>query len=76
MGWDNASFEHSDSAAEIHDCNSGICLPEVRYTSDDAWLEDRKRLKPSALGVFTEHPLATLVLVLLFGVLVFGRVLP
>jgi hypothetical protein len=76
MGWNKASFEHSESAAEIHDCNSGRCLPEGRSKSDNAWPDDRERLKPGALGVFTEHPLATFVLVLLFGVLVFGRVLP
>ncbi len=43
---------------------------------DDAWSADRERLKPGFLAVFTEHPLTTLFVVLLFGVLVFGRLLP
>jgi hypothetical protein len=76
MGWDYASFEHRDSAMEVHRHVDGRCLPRSRSKPDDAWLDDRERLKPSTLSVFTEHPLVTLFLVLLFGVLVFGRILP
>ncbi len=37
--------------------------------------EDHERLKPSFIAVFTEHPIVTLLLAVLFGALVFGDVL-
>jgi hypothetical protein len=51
-------------------------FPAGHYRPDDAWLADRERLKPSVFVAITERPLVTLFAVLLFGALVFGRVLP
>ncbi|HEY0183348.1 MAG TPA: hypothetical protein VGC09_11125 [Rhodopila sp.] len=61
---------------EMHHHVGGGRRPPNRPEPNDAWRDDRERLKPSAISVFTEHPLVTLFLVLLFGVLVFGRILP
>ncbi len=72
MGWD-------ESACEPLEPTMGSSRGDHRTQSqavDKQRPGDRKQLKQSFLTILTEHPIFTLLVVLLFGALVFSRVLP
>jgi hypothetical protein len=75
MGWDTISFERGNGTRTGQHASRGAPVPGNGQASG-GWADDHERLKPSFFAIFAEHPLITLFLVLLFGVLVFGRVLP
>jgi hypothetical protein len=73
---DNAYVEAGHRESENH--RGGNRDPEAKQNSElsGGWAEDHERLKPCFFDIFACHPLITLVFVLLFGILVFGRILP
>jgi len=75
-GWDNISFERRNLPAGVRQRNDGSLLRQTSATRRGGRAEDREQLRPSFVTIFIEHPFVTLFLTLLFGVLVFGRVLP
>jgi hypothetical protein len=75
MGWDTISFERRYGTRTGQYADLGAPAPGSDRPGG-GWADDHERLKPSFFAIFAEHPLLTLFLVLLFGVLVFGRVLP
>jgi len=76
VGRDDISFECRNPPAAVFGRNDGSLLRPTCATHQDGRTEDREHLKPSFVMIFIEHPFVTLFLALLFGVLVFGRVLP
>ena len=76
VGWDNISFECRNPPTAVFGRNDCGLLRPTCAAQRAGRTEDREHLKPSFVTIFIEHPFVTLFLVLLFGVLVFGRVLP
>jgi hypothetical protein len=76
MAWHHFSSEARASSAQARGRDDGASFVAIPAKAPGAFASDRERLKPSFLDMAVRYPLTTVCLVVLYGVLVFGGVLP
>jgi hypothetical protein len=72
MGWDDSACKPLGTPTG----SDGNAYGKLNQVPCNQRAGDRERLKRSFLTILTEHPVLMLLVVLLFGALVFSHVLP